>query len=347
MKNPGKETEVDQVHGGMLDPPDIKIDRHPVTDQLGQKGHILRARRAVPEKVPGTVDKCVHGIGLAARRTPAAGTDTIYEWTARLEGVARVFKVHVQGKQDGKVTLGNRHLPTVIAVDDRDRRPPVTLAGEEPVAKLVVDGSFADPFRRKPRDDIFHRLRVHPAGEWTRVYHDAGAHISFGHLIRIQLLPFRLNHCLERYVILPGKFKVTLIMGRHRHHRPGPVSHQGEVGHPERDLLPVDGIGDMEPGPDSDFLQLGQLAGARPLGAHPADRRHYALFLLGAFYQLLDQWVFGSERHEGYPPESVRTGSEDGEFLPGLGDREDRSGAFRTADPFLLHLEDPGRPLAL
>ena len=48
--------------------------------------------------------------------------------------------------------------------------------------------------------------------------------------------------------VLPCKFIIALIMGRHRHHGTGAVFHQHEVGHPDRDFFAADRVDGLETG---------------------------------------------------------------------------------------------------
>src|SRR3712207_8876680 len=59
--------------------------------------------------------------------------------------------------QDREVALRHRHDPVALAVDDRDGRAPVALAGEQPVAQPVVDRAVAPALRVEPVDDPLDR----------------------------------------------------------------------------------------------------------------------------------------------------------------------------------------------
>ena len=79
--------------------------------------------------------------GAAAAR--ALGGDPVLGRGQRAAALRRV--VLDLGQLDRELVLGHGDDPAVLAVDDRDRRAPVALAGDQPVAQAVVDR------RRAPR----------------------------------------------------------------------------------------------------------------------------------------------------------------------------------------------------
>ena len=85
----------------MLDPADILIDRHPVVALALIKGRITFVRGRKTEKVPGGIDKRIHGIGVVSR--PASTLRTVYfdkafAFAQRRTAFSR--KRHIFGKFD-------------------------------------------------------------------------------------------------------------------------------------------------------------------------------------------------------------------------------------------------------
>ena len=104
----------------MFDAARILVYRRPVGGALVQ--HFRVAIRA------GRLDERVEGVGLAARILAAAGTLHVDELGHVLERRTGARDVNVFGQYDRQVLLGYRHRVTIIAVDDRDRRAPVSLS---------------------------------------------------------------------------------------------------------------------------------------------------------------------------------------------------------------------------
>src|SRR5207302_4317177 len=100
---------------------------------------------AVAIKIPGGIDERIHRVGFAPRRTAAfraGGVDefgSCSEWRAAFTGELGVFR-----KDDGQVLVGYRDNPIFVAVDDGDRRAPVTLAGNAPIAEAISRFSLTE-----------------------------------------------------------------------------------------------------------------------------------------------------------------------------------------------------------
>ena len=70
---------------------------------------------------------------------------------ARQRVVAGAAVVDGLGQQDRQVLLGDGHRAAGLAVDDRDRRAPVALAADQPVAQPVDDRRLALALLAQPR----------------------------------------------------------------------------------------------------------------------------------------------------------------------------------------------------
>ena len=103
------------------------------------------SRVAVAQEVPGRVDERVHRVGLAPRRAAALRARRVHEaprWR-RAASCPSARSPRRPGSSTGSWSSGTGTMPHVVAVDDRDRRAPVALARDEPVAQAVVDGALA------------------------------------------------------------------------------------------------------------------------------------------------------------------------------------------------------------
>ncbi len=98
------------------------------------------------------------------------------------------------------------------------------------------------------------------------VDHGPGALPGPGHGCRIEQLAVRLDDHLQRQSILAGEFEVALVMGRHRHDRPGAIVHQDEIGEVDRHLPPGQRIDTVAAGEDPFLFDI--VTGA----LHPVKR---------------------------------------------------------------------------
>ena len=91
--------------------------------------------------VPRRVDEGVHRVGLAPRRPPHAGHGRARNSSSASAATRRWARSRrPRGSSTGSSVLGHGLRAAVVAVDDRDRRAPVALAADQPVAQAVGDG---------------------------------------------------------------------------------------------------------------------------------------------------------------------------------------------------------------
>ena len=147
----GPEARVEQVQDRVLDAADVLVHRHPVV--VARVDHRRRVRARVAHVVPGRIDERVHRVGLALRGLAAARARHVQEVGALRERVAAAVGDAVLGQHDRQVLLRHRHRAARGAMDDRDRRAPVALARDAPVAQPVGrSSSRRGPSRRgRPR----------------------------------------------------------------------------------------------------------------------------------------------------------------------------------------------------
>ena len=158
------------------------------------------------------------------------------------------LKSRILRQEDRQLLLRHRHRAAVVAVDDRDRRAPVALARDEPVAQPVVARSASPmPFapRATRRSRRFAFLVSSPSNGPEFTMH-AVTRRSVG---------------LERRVLAPAaaittrtgrsyccrELEVALVVRGHRHDRARAVVHQDVVGDPDRDRLAVHRVDGVAP----------------------------------------------------------------------------------------------------
>ncbi len=102
------------------------------------------------------IDEGVERVGLARRAAAAARAVDMLPGRMAVERVAGRVEVDVLGQHDRQLVARHRHRAAVRAMDDRDRRAPVALARDAPVAQAILDGAVA-PARRFGAADDFGR----------------------------------------------------------------------------------------------------------------------------------------------------------------------------------------------
>ena len=272
----------------------------------------------------------------AAAAARALGRDPVLGRGQRALALRRV--VLDLRQLDRQLLVGHRDDPALVAVDDRDRRPPVALARDQPVAQAVVDRRLAAALGLEPGDDLLVGLAVVLAVEAAGVDHRRRRRGTAGpRSSRAASGSLALDHPLHRQLELLGEFVVAAVVAGHRHDRPGPVLHQHVVGDEHRDLLAVDRVDDAAPERHAGLLAVLRPALLGRLAADPVDVLAHLRLGRRAGDQPLQLGVLGREDEEGGAEEGVGTGGEDREVEVDLLAAEDDLGALGAADPVALH----------
>src|SRR3990172_4930888 len=139
-----EEAGVEQVHDGVLCAAGVLVHGQPGLCALRVDGPGIVARAEVADKVPVGVHEGVHGVRLAAGGAPAAWGGPLHEPFVAGQGrLAGRLELRVLRQEHGELVLRNGDGAALLAVDDRDGRAPVALAGDQPIADAVRDGAPA------------------------------------------------------------------------------------------------------------------------------------------------------------------------------------------------------------
>ncbi len=174
-------------------------------------------------------------------------------------------ELDVVGGEHGQLVLGDGHDAVVRAVHDGDRAAPEPLARDQPVAQAVVD--LAASRRRAPRAG---RWRATLARRDVEAVEEPAVDLLSFAVVGTSpgLLPVggRLHGADDRQPVGLREGEVPLVLGRHRHDRPGAVAHQDVVGHVHRHRLAGEGVEDAAAGEGAPLLgPRPGLGGGRPL----------------------------------------------------------------------------------
>ncbi len=254
---------VDQVENRMLHAAAVEVHRAPVGDllRLERQTSILRVRE--PEKVPGGVDERIHRVRLAARRASALGTRRVDE--LRDLGERRIPPPGELGQRrqlHRQAVVWNRNHPARLAVHDRDRRAPVSLARNAPVLQPELRRALPEPEAHRLRGErstgLFGRGPVvRPGPHQHAVFLERG-----GQRVSLERIAvFRCDDHANREVVLAGELEIPRVVRRNSHHGSGAVLHQNEVRHPDRNGLAREGVDDRAPRVEAFLLDVPGHAG--------------------------------------------------------------------------------------
>ena len=233
----GEEAGVHQVEDRVLDPADVLVDRHPLPQGRRVPRRLVVVRVAEAQEVPGRVDEGVHRVGLAAGRAAAGRAVGRRHASAAASGDWPWGRVlDVVGRSTGSSSSGTGTMPQRVAVDDRDRAAPEALAADQPVAQAVVDLAVAHALALEPPEDRLERLALVHAVELRLLM--CGPSPVYGRASP----PSGGCTCEIGRPYVVGEVPVALVLGRHRHDRPGAVPHEHVVGEVQRDGSPVNGL---------------------------------------------------------------------------------------------------------
>ncbi len=261
-----------------------------------------------------------------------------------VERVAGAVRDQVFRQHHREILLGHGHHAAIVAVDDRDRRAPVALAADAPVAQAPGGLLLAEAGRADEVGDARHGVLHAEAVE------RAGVHAHAALLVGVPLLPRvggeglarDADHLLDLEAVFLGEREVALVVRRHAHHGAVAVAHEHVVAHPHRHLGAGERMDDHQAGGQA-FLFLGGelgLGGAAGLGG--LDERGQRRIALGG---LRGERMLGRDRAERDAHDGVGARGEHVELA--VADqaagvvmdrvREREAHAFALADPVLLH----------
>ena len=140
-----EKSRINQVQDGVFDAADVLVDGKPVAHKGGIERRAVVVRIGVAEEIPRRIDECIHGVGLATARGAAFGALHVHKrWHIGERRLALPGEQHVFRQAHGQIFIRYRNDPALPAIDDRNRRAPVTLARNAPILQAIGRLCFAD-----------------------------------------------------------------------------------------------------------------------------------------------------------------------------------------------------------
>ena len=337
---------IEQMQHGVFRSPGVLVHRQPLFQQLRVERAAIILGADIAQQIPGRIDKSVHRIRFPPRR-PAA-LRTVHIEKRRMTGQRRLagrLELRILRQQHRQIPFGNRHNAAPVAVNHRNRRPPIPLPGNQPVPQ---------PVRSRPPAtavlfNIVGNSRLaflvgHPV-ILAGIGHKAFAQVRRRRFPSVPLQ--RRNHRAYRQTVFPGKSQIPVIVGRHPHHRAGAVGSQHIVGSENRNPLPVqpvDSVGTQ--GNPGLFLVRGHPLNFRSPPGLADILLHRRPLPLGS--QRRHQGMLGSQYQESYAKDGVNAGSKGSDFVNAyliMGNVKADLNALAAPHPVALHHQDFLRPV--
>ena len=335
-ERPRPEAGVEQVKDRMLDPADILADRQPALG-LGAVERLIVRLAGEADEIPARIHEGIERVRLAQRRLAALGAVDMLPRRVAVERIAGDVETDILGQHDRQLVLRNRHNAAVGAMDERDRRAPVALAGDAPVAQAPHGRAFAPALGFGAADDFGLGLFHAHAVEEARVHQPPGAGIGLV-LDRGLFLALRRDNALDRQHVLAREIEVALVVRRAAEDGASAIVHQHEIGDEQRQLpVGIEGVDHGQAGVEAFlFLRL-HLCGSRARAAAFLGEGSKRGIVLG---QRQRNRVIGGDGSKARAEQRVRPGGEDLQLID-AGDRsvelEAELHTLRFADPVLLH----------
>ena len=330
------------MHRRVIDAADVEVDRVPEVDDVARERRRVVVGIAVPQEVPGRVDKCVHRLGLALGGASAGWAGDVHPILCLRKRWAALRLVVLDiGQNHRKLFVRDRHDAARVAVDDRDRAAPVALTREAPVAKPEVDREPTLPLCLQTLDDAPSSFGRRQAVDVSRVDENlvVGVRRVRGALVDVDTDVGGSHNVPNRETKSARELEVSRVVSRHGHDCTGAVVGKHVVGNVHRNALAIDRVDDVETREHAGFL-----GGRRPL---LGLLRRGAPDVLAYLVRIdpSDQLVLGREHEERCAVERVGTRSEDLEILVPLLNAEHDLSPLRATDPVALTGLDRLRPV--
>ena len=333
------------MQDGVLDSADVLIHGHPVLRTLFRKRFLVVMRRREAIKIPGRADERIESIRLAFRRGFAFRAGYVDERIERFERrLSLVSQLGIDRQNHRQVFVRHGYGAALFAEDNRHRRPPVTLAGNPPVAQAKLYGCLTDVLGLQMLAHFLLGFVALETVKRTGLGHRPKLGHGFLQIVGIRIAVRRQDDHADGQVVFSGKLEIAVIVCGHGHDGAGAVIHQHEVGRPYGYRFSVQGIDGICSGKDSEFFAALAGAGDLVLTFNFFDERINFFFLFRSARERMGQRMFRCKDHEGCAVQRVRARCEHFDGFIRVFDLKVDFGACAFADPVGLHGQHLFRP---
>ena len=234
------------------------------------------------------------------------------------------------------------------AVDDRNRRTPIALTADTPVAQAILRLLFTQTLSVQCFGNLFDTFVNGEAVEFAGIDQLGSiALVTIGFVPSFQriFVTFASNDLLDREIVLLGECEVAFVMSRYAHHSAFTVAHQNVVTDPNRHFFARQRMTNIKARGHALLFHRGHVGFAHATLGTFGDE---GLKRFIAFGQTLSKRMLGSDGNKRYAHQGIGTRRVNGELLFFAIDRvrEDELHTGGLTDPVRLHGANLFRPAA-
>ncbi len=148
---------------------------------------------------------------------PQRGQSTCFQVGCRSSGLPGTSKLDILGQDDRQLVARDRNRAAALAMDDRDRRAPVALARNAPVAQAVLDGCrWPQPAASARRMTSAAACSVVSPSRKLRIDRDSGRALGLGSDRLGGDIGARSDDALDRQAVFASRIRSRAGRGRAR-----------------------------------------------------------------------------------------------------------------------------------
>ena len=218
----------------MFNATNILINGQPAVSRfcIGGRGGF---RVGKPGKIPRRIHESVHRIGFTFCGLTASRAGRIAPCWMAVERIAGNVECDIVRQDDRQVLILFRDNATIIAVNNRDRATPITLAGNSPVAQSVLFFAHAEIVFLEIGDcriNSFLGSHFSQTGKMIDENHFLGFGRNQRFITHGRIVAWHVKGVDHGQRIFASKIQIPLIVSRTSKHRTGAVAHKNKIADP-------------------------------------------------------------------------------------------------------------------
>ena len=238
----------------MFDAANILADGQPAF-RLGAVKRLVIGLAGKADEIPATVDKGIERIGFAPCHFLAIGAGDMLPRRVALKRIARNVESDIFGQYDRQLRPRDGECAAKVAVNDRDRRPPIALTRNAPITQPPDGGAFAPAFGLRARGNFAFCFLDRQPVEEVGIDDFAGAGEGFVADKVVSAFVTVGYNARDGQGVFARKVEIALIMRRAAEHRARAIFHQHEIGDIDGQVpIGIKRMADAQPGIIALFL---------------------------------------------------------------------------------------------